>query len=192
MHRIDFSHRNRRSTNIWRFGQFFARGSGVDAYGGGETGGGASGSGAPYNRAETGLYSGAGGGGGYGPESNAGTVVDRGYGFDGETGSNANSGSSARANLPNGYGEGSADIENPYKPPLVGPTPIVNSEFGGAFCCPCQQGPVGPPGPPGQPGPDGKDGDDGKDGENGRDGQVCIVFCITWLQLTSSSTEIYQ
>lgn len=151
MNLIDKSYRVKRKAGTWLFGQFIPHASGTTNYDVGN---------ADYGNQIPTAYSGRGRDG-----SNDGSLY-------GDSSSGNTYGSSG-----NQYSGGTADDSNygkPAAPSGYGPGTIINAEPKAvkSFCCPCQQGPVGPPGPPGDVGPDGNDGEQGKDGDNGKDGKV--------------------
>ncbi|VDO73892.1 unnamed protein product [Onchocerca flexuosa] len=150
---IDKEYRVKREAGTWLFGQFISRAPGTVDYNLGNAG---------YGNEIPTPY------GSKGDGYNDGANNDL---YGGSSNGNAYSGSGA-----NPYSSDTISYSDNGKPeisPGYGPGPLINAEPNvGSFCCPCQQGPVGPPGPPGDPGPNGKDGEPGKDGEKGKDGQV--------------------
>lgn len=154
MNLIDKGYRIKREAGTWLFGQFIPRGT------------------ANYNSGSV----------GYGNEIPSPYDSRGGDGSKGGDFYGASSSGNTYGSGDNAYGSdtaGDSDYGKPEVPPAYGPGPIINAEPNvGSFCCPCQQGPVGPPGPPGDPGPDGSDGELGKDGEKGKDGQVFFKIWV--------------
>lgn len=146
---IDKSHRVKRESGTWLFGQFLPHAYGITN----DLGSAGYGTGIPPSYASQGRD-------GFSHEVSIGSS---GSGNTYGSGSNQYGGDSISVS---DYGK--SDLSSSY-------SPIINAEPNvGSFCCPCQQGPVGPVGPPGDPGPDGSDGEQGKDGDKGKDGQVCF------------------